>query len=407
MSVPAQNNHDLQALARRRLPHGLYEYVARGSEEEATLRHNRASLDAIRLRPRVFADVSTRNLACTVLGRNQSMPLAIAPTGSAGLMWYQGELALARAAERAGIPFTVSTSSLTSLEDIARASQGRLWFQLYVWPDFSTTRQLVERAQAAGYDTLIVTADTVVTPNREYNSRNGFNVPIRFHRRNIADVALHPRWLAGVFLRYLATSGMPQFENYPDALRTSLRQESGKQWTVSKKAENLQWTDLSRLRDLWKGSLVVKGILHPDDACAALRHGADAIVVSNHGGRNLDGVPAPLEVLPAIRAAIGEDATVLVDSGFMRGSDVVKALALGANSVMVGRAPLYGVAAAGEAGASRCLDIFRTEMDRVLAFMGVADIAQLGPQHVQPLRGHEPAASVPTESSSPSPERLA
>jgi isopentenyl diphosphate isomerase/L-lactate dehydrogenase-like FMN-dependent dehydrogenase len=380
--LKAYNNEDLRLAAKRALPRGLYEYIARGSEDETSLRRNRLALDSVKLCPRVFVDVEGRNQKTTVLGKEQAMPLIIAPTGAAGLMWYQGEIALARAAAQAGIPFTVSTSSITSMEKIAAASHARLWFQLYVWPDFSMAEQLMNRAESAGYDTLMVTVDTVVNPNREYNSRNSFNVPIRFNARNTIDVCRHPQWLVRVFLRYLLNSGMPQFENYPDEMRMSMSGNRTGKWTVTKKSENLSWDDLSRLRDRWKGSLVVKGIMDADDAELAVARGVDGIVVSNHGGRNLDCVRAPIEVLADIVKRVGSKVDVLADSGYTRGSDVVKALALGAKAVMVGRSPLYGLASGGESGAFESIGFYRDEIDRVLAFLGVKDVRDLRGRHV-------------------------
>ncbi|WP_228255720.1 alpha-hydroxy acid oxidase [Pollutimonas thiosulfatoxidans] len=380
--MKAYNNEDLRLAAKRALPRGLYEYIARGSEDETALGRNRRALDAIKFRPKVFVNVAGRNQKTTVLGKEQASPLIIAPTGAAGLMWYQGEIALARAAQQAGVPFTVSTSAITSMEKIAQASQARLWFQLYIWPDFAMAEELIGRAEAAGYDTLMVTVDTIVNPNREYNSRNSFNVPIRFNARNTLDVCRHPLWLIRVFLKYLLNSGMPQFENYPDAMRMSMTGNRSGKWVVTKKSETLNWDDLSRLRDRWKGSLVIKGILDVEDADEAARRGVDGIVVSNHGGRNLDCVRSPLEVLEDIANRVGDRVDVIADSGFTRGSDVVKALALGAKAVMVGRCPLYGLATGGEAGALESLNFYRDEIDRVLAFMGVNDIRKLERRHV-------------------------
>lgn len=380
--MKAYNNEDLRMAAKRALPRGLYEYIARGSEDETALSRNRSALDAVKFRPRVFVSVEGRSQKTTVLGKEQALPLVIAPTGAAGLMWYQGEIALARAAAQAGVPFTVSTSSITSMEKIAAAARARLWFQLYIWPDFSMAEQLIDRAEAAGYDTLMVTVDTIVNPNREYNSRNGFNVPIKFNTRNIVDVCRHPRWLVNVFLRYLLDSGMPQFENYPDEMRMSMSGNKSGKWQVTKKSERLGWDDLSRLRDRWKGSLVVKGILDADDAEMAAARGVDGIVVSNHGGRNLDCVRAPIEVLGDIVKRVGDKVDVLTDSGFTRGSDVVKALALGAKAVMVGRSPLYGLASGGESGALESIGFYRDEIDRILAFIGVKDVRDLAPRHV-------------------------
>jgi isopentenyl diphosphate isomerase/L-lactate dehydrogenase-like FMN-dependent dehydrogenase len=368
---------DLRRLARRRLPKGLFEFVDRGCEDEVSLACNRLAFDRIRLFPRGLVDVSQRNAKTVLFGVEQSLPLVIAPTGAAGLLWYQGEIELARAAAASGIPFTLSTASITSMEKVAEAAGGRLWFQLYMWPDRRMSYQLIDRVKAAGYETLVVTVDTVVSPKRDYNHRNGFSVPIRINRRNALDVALHPAWLLQVMARYLASSGIPRHENYPEELRRSLI-EQPKKFGSTPKNETLTWEDLVVLRARWPGPLVVKGVMHPEDARKAADCGADGVIVSNHGGRNFDSAPASIEALPAVVEAVGERLTVMVDSGFTRGSDVVKALALGAKAVLLGRAPLYGCAAAGAGGAKRALDIFREDILRSLAYLGCTDIGKLG-----------------------------
>lgn len=371
---------DLRRAARRRLPRGLFEFVDRGSEDEVALRANRAAFDALRLVPRGLVDISQRSPSTRLFGRELAMPLAVAPTGAAGLLWYHGEVALARAAAAAGVPFTLSTASITSMEQVADEAGGRLWFQLYMWPDRRMSYQLIERVKAAGYEALVVTVDTVVTPKRDYNRRNGFSVPIRINRRNAVDVAQHPRWLCTVMLRYLLGSGVPRHENYPEELRRSLIDRPKGQGSTPKN-ETLTWDDLTQLRARWSGPLIVKGVMHADDARRALACGADGVIVSNHGGRNFDSAPSSIDVLPAIVDAVGERGTVLVDSGFTRGTDVVKALALGAKAVLVGRAPLYGVSVAGAAGAARALEIFREDIVRSMAYMGcnrVDELAQAG-----------------------------
>lgn len=374
----AYNVWDLRALARRRLPRGLFEFIDRGTEDEIALANNRAVFERIRFRPRTLVDVSRRSQQVTLFGRAHEMPIAIAPTGTAGLLWYQGEIALARAARAAGIPFTLATGSMTAMEKVAAEAGGTLWFQLYLWPDRSLSQKLVERARAAGYEALIVTVDGVVAGNREYNLRNGFTVPFTFTRRNVADVLAHPRWLLGVLARYLATTGMPRYENYPSEIK--YRVTARPMGRSQMRNDSLDWNDLKALRRLWPGTLMVKGILHPQDAAAAADCGADAVIVSNHGGRNLDGAVSPIEVLPEVVEAVGHRITVLVDSGFRRGSDVVKALALGAKAVLIGRATLYGVAAGGEAGARRALALLREEIDRVMALIGARSVAELSPE---------------------------
>ncbi len=372
------NVFDLRDIALRRVPRGLFEFVDRGTEDEVALRNNRAVFERIKLKPRTLVDVSGRTQEITLLGEKYKMPIAIAPTGTAGLLWHEGEIALARAAAAAGIPFTLATGSMTAMEKVAEQAGGTLWFQLYMWPDRSLSHKLVERAKAAGYEALIVTVDSAVSPNREYNLKSGFTIPFTFTRKNITDVLLHPRWFFGVLTRYMMTTGMPRYENYPSELKAKIiARPMGRS---QMKNDSLNWDDLRTLRKMWPGKLMVKGILHPEDAKLAADCGADAVIVSNHGGRNLDSSMAPIEVLPEIADAVGKRITVIVDSGFRRGSDIVKALALGAQAVLIGRATLYGVAAGGEAGAHRAIAILHEEIDRVMALVGVTTVGELGPE---------------------------
>jgi isopentenyl diphosphate isomerase/L-lactate dehydrogenase-like FMN-dependent dehydrogenase len=379
--LKAYNIFDLRALALKRVPKGLFEFVDRGTEDEVSLRNNRAVFDRIRFRPRTMVDVSKRNPATTIFGVEHKMPLVIAPTGTAGLMWFEGELALARAAKAAGIPFTLATASMTALERVADEAGGELWFQLYLWPDRRMSHELVERARAAGFKALVVTVDGASAGNREYNLRNGFTIPFTYSPRAVFDILRHPRWLATTMLRYLFTTGMPVYRNYPAEARAKLT--AGPMGRSSLRTDSLNWGDLDALRKIWPHKLIVKGMLDPDDAATAVDHGADGIDVSNHGGRNLDGIISPIEVLPEIVDRIGKRATVLVDSGFRRGSDVVKAIALGADAVMVGRSTLYGVAAGGFDGAARALEIYHEEIRRVMALLGCSTLAELGPQHLK------------------------
>jgi len=374
----ALNIDDLRDLAKRRLPKGFFEFVDRGTEGEVSLHRNRTAFDPIRFRPRVLVDVQERSLRIELLGKTQAMPVAIAPTGIAGMLWYQGEIELARAAHAAGVPFSLATASITSMEDVAENVPGaRLWYQLYMWPERSMSYEMVQRADRAGYEALIVTLDTVMTPNREYNTRNGYATPLRFTPRNIVDVGTHPGWLLGTLTRYLMNGGMPHFQNFPEGLRRKITQGEVKR--ASLKNQSLTWDDLKALRDKWPRKLIVKGILRGDDAARAVECGADALVVSNHGGRNLDGTPAPIQVLPEVLAAVGGRAPVMIDGGFRRGTDVVKALALGASAVLLGRGTLYGTAAAGQRGAARALQIYRDEIDRTMGFLGCPTIADLTP----------------------------
>src|SRR5262245_28449458 len=379
-SLRAYSISDLRELARRRLPKGLFEFVDRGAEDEVTLRGNREAIERIKLKPRVLSDVSQRSQEIMLFGKLQKMPIAVAPTGAAGILWHEGEIALARAAAAAGIPFTLATASMTAMEKIPEQAGGTLWFQLYMYADRSLSHGLARRAAALGYEALLVTVDSPVFANREYNLRNGFTIPLSFTLRNTLDVLSHPRWLSSVLLRYVLTTGLPLYANYPDEVRKRITaQPMGRALRLN---DSLTWDDVRALRELWPGKLMLKGVLHPQDAATAARHGVDAVIVSNHGGRTVDGAIAPIEVLPDIVEAAGGRMTVIVDSGFRRGSDVIKALAVGAKAVLIGRSTLYGVAADGAPGAARALAIFRDEIERVLALLGCRTIAELNREYV-------------------------
>ena len=371
-SLEAYNFADLRRQARKILPKGLFEFVDRGTENELALRTLRAALDRVMFRPHVFVDVSARTTSTEFFGKPSTMPLAVAPTGAAGLLWFDGEIEVARAANNIGVPFILSTASIVSMERVAAEAGGRLWFQLYMWSDRNLSMELVDRAKAAGYEALIVTADTPVSPNREYNKHNGFSLPMRISSRNVMDVALHPRWFFNVLARYLMRSGVPALENYPASMRVRLDEPQ-----TPFKCDSLNWDDLRQLRKKWSGPLIVKGILRADDALRAHECGADAIVVSNHGGRNLDASVPPFTVLPEIVDTLGKRMDVWVDGGMSRGSDVVKAIAMGAKGALVGRGPLWGVACDGEPGARLALQIYKDEMDRVMAYVGASSVAAL------------------------------
>lgn len=382
---------DLRELARRRLPKGVFEFFDRGNGDEVALVHNRAAFERWKLVPHQLVDTSRRSLEVELFGKRHAMPLAVAPTGSAGLAWHEGEIALARAAKAAGIPFTLATGSMTALERVAEAAGGTLWFQCYMWPDRAASHKLIARALAAGYEALVVTVDTPVPPGREYNLRNGMTVPFRFTRRNVTDVLLHPRWLFGTLARYLVTTGMPRYENYPTEMRARITAAPmGRSMMVT---DSLTWEDLKVLRGLWPRTLMVKGILRAQDAVLAADCGVDGVIISNHGGRAVDSTPAPIEVLPQVVDAVGSRITVLVDSGLRRGADVVKSLALGAKAVLIGRAPLYGTAVAGEAGAARAIEIYRDEIDRVLALIGCPDVKALSRDYLVFADALRPAIS--------------
>lgn len=372
------NASEYRTRARKILPRGLFEFVDRGAEDELALRNNRVQLDAVKLIPRVLKDTAKRSTETTLFGKRIAMPLAIGPTGAAGLLWHDGELALAKAAAKIGVPFTLSTGSLTSMERIASEGGGNRWFQLYVWPEKSRSHALIERAAQAGHEALVVTLDLPVSANREYNQRSGFTIPFRVTPRNLSDVLAHPRWLATVLGKYIMTTGLPRYQNYPTDLKQSFAgRPLGR---TMPRTDSLSWEDFGEIRRIWPRTLIAKGILHPADAELAISNGADGIIVSNHGGRALDAAIAPIQALPAIVAQVGGRVPVLMDGAVMRGSDIVKAVALGASAVLVGRATLYGIAAAGEDGATRVLALLKEEADRVMAMTGCASITDIGPQ---------------------------
>jgi isopentenyl diphosphate isomerase/L-lactate dehydrogenase-like FMN-dependent dehydrogenase len=368
------NIADLRERARRRLPLGIWEYAERGVEDECGMARNRAAFDAITFRPRVLRGVETIDTTTEVFGKPLPFPLAVAPTGAAGLMWHKGDLALARAAARAGVPFIISSASTMDLEQILEAG-GRQWFQLYLWEDRSLSHKVVDKAWHLGCEALFVTLDLPVPPNREYIQRNGFGTPFRLNARNAFDVLTHPRWLAGVMGRYALEGGIPTQANLPDRLRSKVTK--GAPPGALFKQDDLDWDGVRKLRDRWPGKFVLKGILHPEDAERALAMGADGIVVSNHGGRAFDCSMASIEALPAIVDAVGGKMTVFLDSGVRRGSDVVKAVASGADAVLAGRAPLYGLAAYGEPGVARALELLRAETARTMAMLGARSIAEV------------------------------
>ncbi|MCI3952735.1 MAG: mdlB [Burkholderiales bacterium] len=383
----ALNIHDLRRIAQRRLPRVAWEFLERGTEDETTLAENRAAFERIRLRPRALVDVSKRTQQMTVFDRTYRAPFGIAPTGAAGLYSFEADVALARAAAKAGVPFVLSTASFVALERVAREADGSKWFQLYMSKDRDAAQTLVARARDAGFEALVVTTDVPVGGNREFNRRNGFDVPFRLNLRNALDGALHPHWLVNVFMRTLLTSGVPRFRNTDVGGRIIARNLL----EFRARREALDWSDFQWLREFWPGKLLVKGVLTAEDALLAVRHGADGLFVSNHGARQLDGAPAPLEVLPEIAAAVGRRLNIMLDSGVRRGSDIVKALALGADMVFVGRAALYGASAGGEAGVTRALDILKSEVDRVMALIGCPNVEDLDERYL--ALGDEPPAT--------------
>nr|WP_166176533.1 alpha-hydroxy acid oxidase [Altererythrobacter segetis] len=376
------NIADLRERARRRLPLGIWEYAERGVEDECGMARNRAAFETITFRPRVLRGVDKIDPSTEIFDQKVPFPLAIAPTGAAGLMWHKGDLALARAAAGAGVPFIISSASTMDLERIAEAG-GRQWFQLYLWEDRSLSYAVIDRAWVHGCEALFVTLDLPVPPNREYIYRSGFGTPFKLNARNTLDVLTHPRWLAGVMGRYLLEGGIPTQANLPDRLRAKVTK--GAPPGALFKQDDLGWDGIKELRDRWPGKFVLKGVLHPEDARQALALGADGIVVSNHGARALDCSIAPIEALPEIVDAVGGRLTLFLDSGVRRGSDVVKAVALGADAVLAGRAPLYGLAAFGEPGVARAIALLRSETIRTMAMLGARNISEVRAAAVESL----------------------
>jgi (S)-mandelate dehydrogenase len=369
------NVFDLREAAKRRLPRGVFEFVDRSTEDEVALRNNRAAFEKIKLRHRSLVDVSGRSTKTTLFGKEIALPMAIAPTGAAGLCWHEGELELAKAAAKAKIPFTLATGAMTSMEKIAKEANFRLWFQLYVWKQRELSYQLIERAKNNGFEALIVTTDTIVPPNREYNAKNGFLLPFHPTVRFTTDIMMHPTWATTVLMKYLRTIGMPRNENYPEPYRRPIGNDAHTKEVM--RQDSLNWDDIKIFRDKWPGILMLKGINRVDDALKAVSYGVDGLIVSNHGGRNMDSAAATIDMLPEIAEAVGNKATVLLDSGVRRGSDIVKAMALGAKCVLTGRATLYGTAVGGEAGASKAVGIIQTEMDKTMAYTGCTGVDEI------------------------------
>jgi (S)-mandelate dehydrogenase len=372
----AANIDDLRELARRRLPRIVFDFFDGGAEDEVTLCDNRKAFERVRFSPRVLRDVAEVDASTEILGGPAKYPLVIAPVGGIGMGWPGGDLAIARAAAAFGIPFTLSTAATVSIEEIADKAPGRLWFQLYVLYDRAFTDRLVERAAAAGYESLVVTVDLPVGGKRERDTHNGLVLPFRPGWREVLSGIAHPSWA----LRIAAAGGIPELVNMRGlagrqrADMISTASSVGRQHDAS-----FDEHGLARLRDMWKGKLIVKGISRAEDAERVARLGADAAWLSNHGGRQLDGAIAAVDALPAVAAALGGKLPLLIDGGVRRGADAIKACALGAQAVAIGRPTLYGAAAAGGAGARRALEILTDEIERTLQLCGARSLAEVGP----------------------------
>jgi (S)-mandelate dehydrogenase len=357
----------MRLAARRTLPRMVWDYLDGGAGSESTLRENGAAFERFRLVSAAPANVARRSLTTTLFGRELAMPVIVAPLGLASAFWVKGELALARAAAAQGIPWVLSNNASVTLDEAMAAGEGEKWFQLYVPPSREATKEWARRIAAAGFGTVAITVDTLVPSRRLRDMRNGFSMPFRWTPRKFLDVALHPDWA-----RRIGPHGAPR-----PALMFAVPWGEGPAEMRTRLSPALDWDFLRWFRDDWKGRLIIKGLADPRQGTAALAAGMDAIVISNHGGRQLDGAIATIDVLPEFVAAVGGKLPVLIDSGFRTGADVVKALALGASGVLLGRAAAYGLAVAGEAGVARALEILRAEIDTTMALMGITRIGDL------------------------------
>lgn len=363
---------DLRQLHKRRVPRAFFDYADRGSYTEDTLRANAADLQQIKFRQRILVDVSRRSLATTILGEPSAMPLILAPVGLLGMQHGDGEIHACRAAQAAGIPFTQSTMSICSIEDIAAAVDKPFWFQLYVMKDRGFIKSLIERAIAAKCSALVLTVDLQVIGQRHQDIKNGMTVPPEWSLSKLIDFATKPSWVSGVLRGKRRTFGniAGHVKGADDIVKLS-------EWTASQFDTTLNWKDIDWIRSIWPGKLILKGILDVEDAELAAKSGAEAIVVSNHGGRQLDGAPSSIEVLPEIVDEVGSKVEVMFDGGIRTGMDVMRALALGAKSCMIGRAYAYGLGAGGEAGVAKALDILGKELTTTMGLCGVNTIAEI------------------------------
>jgi L-lactate dehydrogenase (cytochrome) len=370
------NIDDLRQRARRKVPRAFFDYADSGSYQEETLRANRADLESIKLRQRVLVDVSSRSLATTILGQKVAAPLILAPVGLTGMQHGDGEILSARAANAAGIPFTLSTMSICSIEDVAEATGKPFWFQLYVIRDRGFSKDVLARALAAKCNTLVLTVDLQVLGQRHRDIKNGMTVPPEIRLKNIIDVATKPAWAWSVL-----TGKRKTFGNLAGHVQGMDNVNQLAKWVGEQFDPALSWKDVEWIKSIWPGKLILKGILDVDDARTAVKLGADAIVVSNHGGRQLDGAPSSISALPIVADAVGSDTEVLFDGGIRTGADIMRALALGARACMIGRAYIYGLGAGGQAGVAKAIDILEKELSVTMALTGTNRIADIG-RHV-------------------------
>ncbi len=375
---------DLRKIARRRLPRGVFDYIDGGAEDERTMAANREAFSALQFRPRVLRRVGKVDPSTTLLGRPLAFPLVLAPTGFTRIADAQGELAVARAAERAGLPYALSTVSTRSIEEVAAVNAGRKWFQVYVWRDRRLAEDMLARAAESGYEAIVVTVDTAVLGRRERDVRRGFTLPPKIGLGTLVDGALHPGWtwqfVRSEPIKFANVAGRAVRRPTDDG--TDAASLAG--YVATQFDADLSWDDIEWFRDRWSGPIVLKGIQTVDDATLAVEHGIEALALSNHGGRQLVGAPTPLSLVAPVVDAIGGRTEVICDGGIRRGSDIVKAVALGANACMAGRAYLYGLGAAGERGVDHALTILGEGVTRTMALVGASTVADLTPELLRP-----------------------
>jgi L-lactate dehydrogenase (cytochrome) len=370
---------DLRDVARRKVPRAFFDYAEAGSYSQETLRANRSDLERIKLRQRVLVDVSRRDLTTTIIGERVSLPLALAPIGLCGMQHGDGEILACRAAQAAGIPFTLSTMSICSIEDVAQAVDKPFWFQLYVMKDRGFIKALIERAAAAKCSALVLTVDLQVLGQRHCDIRNGMTVPPQIKLTNVIDIATKPAWALSILRGKRKTFG-----NLAGYVKGMENVNSLAHWTASQFDPTLSWKDVEWVRGVWPGKLILKGILDVEDARTAAKTGASALVVSNHGGRQLDGAPSSISALPKIVDAVGAEIEIMFDGGIRSGQDVLRALAFGARSCMIGRSYIYGLGAGGEAGVAKAIEILRKELDVSLALCGGKSIGDIDRRMIAP-----------------------
>lgn len=363
------NIEDLRQVCYRNVPKMFYEYVDTGSWTQTTYRENRTDFEPIKFKQKILVDMANRSLETQLLGKKVKFPAMTAPVGFMGMMWADGEIHMARAAQKFGIPFTLSTMSICSIEDLVEAGIEPFWFQLYVMRDREFMKDLIRRAKAAKCSALVVTVDLQVLGNRHRDIKNGLSTPPKFTIPNLINLSTKIPW----GLRYLKNRRWT-FRNIAGHAKNVSDLSSLSSWTKEQFDPSLQWSDIEEIKNLWGGKIILKGIMLPEDAQLAVKHGADAIIVSNHGGRQMDGTLSSIKALPDIVAAVGDKTEVWIDSGFYTGQDMLKAWAMGAKGVMLGRAPVYGLGAYGEEGITRALQILYDEMDTTMAFAGHRDI---------------------------------